>query len=133
MSHQLGFLQRLKASFTFCAMKHSGDFCFTSVIAYNSMKLQPELVSLAADKQSCECGTVLVHGEGGMEGGSPSQATSLGYPSGKAAGILQGMQSLVTDVTGFGQKRLGKGLKLGINTWVPCPGHPQPLIWGPQF
>lgn len=52
MSHQLGFLQCLKASFAFCATKHSRGFCFTSVIAYNSMKLQAELVSLAADKQS---------------------------------------------------------------------------------
>lgn len=67
MSHQLGFLQRLKASFTFCAMKHSRDFCFTNVIAYNSMKLQPELVSLA-DKQSWECGTVWYMGR---EDGSP--------------------------------------------------------------
>lgn len=54
MSHQLGFLQCLKASFAFCATKHSRGFCFTSVIAYNSMKLQAELVSLAADKQSWE-------------------------------------------------------------------------------
>lgn len=53
-SCQPGFLQRLKADFTSSAMKHSHDFCFTSVIAYNSMKLQPELISLAADKGSCQ-------------------------------------------------------------------------------
>lgn len=35
-------------------MKHSHGFCFTSVIAYNSMKLQPELISLAADQGSCQ-------------------------------------------------------------------------------
>lgn len=35
-------------------MKRSHGFCFTSVIAYNSMKLQPELISLAADKGSCQ-------------------------------------------------------------------------------
>lgn len=48
------FSQCLKPAFTFSAMKHSHAFCFTSVIAYNSMKLQPELISLAADKGSCQ-------------------------------------------------------------------------------
>lgn len=141
MSHQLGFLQHLKASFTFCATKHSRDFCFTSVIAYNSMKLQAELVSLAADKQNWECGTVLVPGEGGRVGGwqplvSHSSGLSLGYPSGKAVGSPEemdaaGLHLVVMEVAG--QKGLVKGLKLGINTWLPCPGHPQLLLWELQF
>lgn len=115
MSHQLGFLQRLKASFTFCAMKHSGDFCFTSVIAYNSMKLQPEPVSLAADKQSCECGTW-----GGREGGwqplvshisGLSQREGNGDPSGDAAGFGDGCDRVWAEEIGqraqIGNKHMG--------------------------
>lgn len=50
-------------------MKHSHDFCFTSVIAYNSMKLQPELISLAADKGSCQVWQRVITQEDQKEGG----------------------------------------------------------------
>jgi len=80
-SCQQGFLWCLKANFSFSAVKHSHDFCFTSVIAYNSMKFQPERISLAADREAVRSGSVLFHrGIGGREAGSPGMSRLRGQP-----------------------------------------------------
>lgn len=80
-------------------MKHSHDFCFTSVIAYNSMKLQPELISLAADKGSCQVWRCVITQGDQKEGGwqtpdklAPGRAASSGCPGGMVV-VLPGVMA----------------------------------------
>lgn len=73
-----------KPDFTFLAMKHRHGFCFTSVIAYNSMKLQPELISLAADKGSCQVWQHVIPQGIGRSGPPALSPVALGYTGGCA-------------------------------------------------
>lgn len=65
-------------------MKHRHGFCFTSVIAYNSMKLQPELISLAADKGSCQVWQHVIPQGIGRSGPPALSPVALGYTGGCA-------------------------------------------------
>lgn len=82
--------QCFKPDFMLLAMKHRRGFCFTSVIAYNSMKLQPELISLAADKGSCQVWQHVI--TQGLEGGGCQPCAQWLWGALVGVLVLQGLQ-----------------------------------------
>lgn len=120
--------QCLKPAFTLSAMKHSHGFCFTSVIAYNSMKLQPELISLAADKGSCQVWQRVITQGDQKEGAASPRLSRRSRRSRRDVGVLRGgrwLRSPLHNQTwqrgrwegleGAEQVVCSEGLKHGVN------------------
>lgn len=110
--------QCFKPDFTLLAMKYRHGFCFTSVIAYNSMKLQPELISLAADKGSCQVWQHAIT-QGIGRRGLPALCPVALECTGGCAGAPGAAGSLLV-VAGMGDVRTHKAQRVtAVGTPVP--------------